>query len=791
MFDSGSFKNNKFVFKDTGSGEIKTFIQDDEFYSFIYHSADIINIDCILDILKDIADKDLRDEVNYEFKNIFTNNLETIKGKKLYNFVEKNYKLLDKYNFQTCLYRLSKKYIVRFYNKNKDVLDEESLLGVLRYLDNKKKKIEVLNNNPNFSDEAKIKILRSFSAKDVFKMYKNNEFEAQKLLSMKYMLNISNGLNSKSQIKFVGDNLPNLTSQELSKVQEDCMSEKDFKTLLKKYDKNLNSEQLTYKILCEKHNKRQKLFKKNINRLDDGHKQLFTEIFKSADIKNLSNKIMSNFNITTLINPNTIKLISEKGINVFGEDTVYDIFKYLAYEGEVPSFDKALDNVEIFTKFKDLDNQKDVNEILNIKYCLEDFNSHYGLIEECMKEDLTKEEESMLLSASSNHEILIENKEDLKNYPAKRTEYIKDQKEKDAESALMYLLTGYDKTEYNNKLNYYFNDDQLSVSLDDLSESLQSKILLIKSATTITDLIMRITPKNKEKVFSTFLRDLEQEFSPQGSIVAKLRNSFTGFENEIKNFYGKELKESLAEVNLPEPQKQKGVDVINLQGEQFKLLVHGLNAYGSGSAKYENREIGATYVCTSLISNNHLERAEASIYYGFKNISDNSLILEGSEDICSDGEENSLKVEAYRSVRFLKTDKMIAESAEKENYNEIVLNRKGASPDYIVAFGEISPRDIMESKRLNIPIVKINEKIYEEQIIKKEEEKTKNLLEEKTAKKNKHKISEVGHEMKSFVFDLLDKADENCTALQQKAIMEEVAKAHKLSVEEGITLGGK
>ena len=26
-----SFKNNKFVFKDTGSGEIKTFIQDDEF----------------------------------------------------------------------------------------------------------------------------------------------------------------------------------------------------------------------------------------------------------------------------------------------------------------------------------------------------------------------------------------------------------------------------------------------------------------------------------------------------------------------------------------------------------------------------------------------------------------------------------------------------------------------------------------------------------------------------------------------------------------------------------------
>ena len=82
---------------------------------------------------------------------------------------------------------------------------------------------------------------------------------------------------------------------------------------------------------------------------------------------------------------------------------------------------------------------------------------------------------------------------------------------------------------------------------------------------------------------------------------------------------------------MPEAQTDeidKEVKVIKLKDEKFKMLIHGIDAYGNGSGKFEKREVGKSYICTSLISQDYTGHAFARRYYGFSNVGENALVEE-------------------------------------------------------------------------------------------------------------------------------------------------------------------
>ena len=56
----------------------------------------------------------------------------------------------------------------------------------------------------------------------------------------------------------------------------------------------------------------------------------------------------------------------------------------------------------------------------------------------------------------------------------------------------------------------------------------------------------------------------------------------------------------------------------------------------------------------------------------------------------------------------------VDELAGKQNYNEVQIKTGNipVRPSYVVAFNEIKENDVYESKRLDIPLVLINEQAY-------------------------------------------------------------------------------
>ena len=176
------------------------------------------------------------------------------------------------------------------------------------------------------------------------------------------------------------------------------------------------------------------------------------------------------------------------------------------------------------------------------------------------------------------------------------------------------------------------------------------------------------------KILEVYNDELKGEFTEGGSEIAKIRHVFEDIEIKIRKLYGNELKKSLLNDELPECQENEDIKLINLEGQDFKMLIHGIDAYGAGTGIFEKREVGKTYLCTSLISEKHLKRATAARYYGFRNIGSNALVEEGCQDIYSQANgDNSLEVTAGNDMKFFLSEKLLELS---DSYNEVVLWRE-------------------------------------------------------------------------------------------------------------------
>lgn len=535
---------------------------------------------------------------------------------------------------------------------------------------------------------------------------------------------------------------------------------------------------------------------------DQRAEKLMQKLKLNDNVKHMLERLC-NANISPSQDKSIKLLVNSNIISELGEDNVYNIIKFGVVGGSLPNIKHLIDDPTCFKKYceyRKLNMEQGILQPKNVLEALEEFSKHYDLIKDCVNKDLTKNEKAIFASAVKE-EFKINGRNDLKNYAQIRTEYLNNTiKTKDINFAISYIFSKMSFAEFEEKEKLFFNDNQLETTLNDFNKEMGNKVELINIAKQLQKSIRNENREKQAEYLNRLVKDLENEFNPQGSHFASLRNSFGSFEKEVQKHYGEELSNSLqrASNSLPKPEKQDGVDVYNLQGEEFMLLIHGLGAYNSSiSTQWEHKELGHSYLCTSLISNTHMHRASASIYYGFKNISSEALILEGATDINSrDKSLGSLNITASTGVHFSKSEDLLEETKQSNryHYNEIVLRReqfdengkaKPITPDYIVAFDQISYLDKQEAQRLNIPIVFIHTKIYAQQIEVKNAEKNK-VSNEKTAEVS-HKKTLAGLSYDEAM-ELIDGAHTKVDATDQQNVIHEIKELVNNNYEESVNV---
>ncbi|MBQ9796044.1 MAG: hypothetical protein IJW36_03725 [Clostridia bacterium] len=753
---------------------------------FYVAHKDELGLECIVNILMRIDDPELQID-------FCESNKDKVDVEYLGSIVEK----IKDDNFK-----------LSFLIENAMELDESFKAYIVRTFTDSKVKLDYLRKNPYLINPFNRLLLDTLSFEELSEIYFESELKVASSISISKMFGRSSNENQK--FDFIIKNLDKFNASMFDELinYNQCVNKETYLQFLVSIRDNLNSEQLVFLILNSEPKQQVEYYKEFQDKIEEIHKHILilslkekgVDVSKLEDmntgaqltneIREIVDKILQNFGLYVSINQNAVQLLSPQSIACMGEENVYQLFKYCVVTNTLPDTSKIMENPDLFNAYQQFRKEnfpQDSLDVVNMKNTFIEFNKYYNLIANCLTIDLSDQEKQMLVSVLGDKNIEISSKEELLNYPVKRSEYIDELMNTKVEDAIAYILTGKKWGEFSELSNLFHGESSLENALNDFGDELQDEIILIMAMKEIMDLIKNESKETQKIILSNLKLSLEQEFSIQGSPIAEMRNVVPEFGSRLRTLYGKELQKSLIDSQLPPAQKSKGVDVINLNGQDFKLLVHGLNAYGAGTANYEHNEVGKAYICTSLISHRNTARARAGIYYGFKNISSKSLALEASGDMSSYASNNSLEITTKRPiVMFASTEKLLQEGFQTQRYNEIVLYRdqvdeqgniKPITPDYIVAFGKISAQDRAEAKRLNIPIVLINERKYRKQI----EQQKKEQREETLVSEPKQEVVVEVSVLREQMMRIIQQARNCCTASQQEAIKLEIEKQFKLS----------
>lgn len=792
---------------------IKRIKSDETKLDFVNQNIDSIDLEHLTDIINHIHN----DNAKLDFLNQHKDSLDIQNQVKIVDslqndelkldFLDQNIDSLNKNQITQILESIrSDELMLDILIQNKYSLSKATQVDIIMTAQKDETKLAFLDANKNIDDLLKIDILEHLEPETFVELYQTKKYNIQNLVPMEEAT-LLGFFQIKDFLNYLDKNFQEFPANRLHNMQYTYMIHSlkmsSILQVLEKHQNELETNQLFFLICNSSTQKQEKLFNLHKNKFSDIQKFVIltslkeSKLFKakyddainelqiSKDVKHIYENIFKNLGAVVFSFESTSNLLTEQCLTCLDEETIYKLIKYFAYSNKMPDISKVVENPELFKNFqafREKNLPQNNLDVINTHNALLEFNKYYSLIEDCLKGDLTEQEKTTLITVLNDENVEVTSKEDLQNYATKRSEYIENLAEIDIDFAIIYTLTGMSWDEYRKKEHSYISDEQLSITSNDFSEELHDRIQLMQITKEMISMILNETDEVKNNILQTLKNALELEFSPSGSPIAEFRNAFPEFESELRSLYGEELHESLLSSDLPAPQKQDDVDVITLNGEDFKMLVHGLNAYGNGSSKFETREIGRSYLCTSLISGTNLHRANAEIYYGFRNIPSDSLALEGPSDIYSTAEDNSLDISSNRTAKFLKSDILLQES--RKRYNEVVLYRDQIQPDCIVAFGEITDRDRQEAKRLNIPIVLINESIYQSQIEQaKEQENTNPVQEQETKQVEQH--SPQNSKLRDIMLKLIEMAKNRCSAIQQEAIMYEIRKEYELLLTKG------
>ena len=180
----------------------------------------------------------------------------------------------------------------------------------------------------------------------------------------------------------------------------------------------------------------------------------------------------------------------------------------------------------------------------------------------------------------------------------------------------------------------------------------------------------------------------------------KDKNLNTLFYKDLRKYRDYMLKNMVDQIKLPNTKiKYQNTDIYLLNGEDFNLIIRALPRKFDPSFKI-NRE------CFSIINQTNISHFEGDYVYGYKNIDPNLIATVNEDDAYSSDDTSTHYVN-----RLMTTDEL----CEYNYINEIqIINRdsKTIKPDYIIAFDSISEVVLNEAKRLEIPIIVINTKVY-------------------------------------------------------------------------------
>ena len=190
--------------------------------------------------------------------------------------------------------------------------------------------------------------------------------------------------------------------------------------------------------------------------------------------------------------------------------------------------------------------------------------------------------------------------------------------------------------------------------------------------------------------------------------------SYTSIKNSLTSF------NSNSELKNMDLSKKYGVNIYNLDGEPFYMLVKSMNPISNNdSNNYINLEENNSKIdrgCYSLIGSDNIDVINRKFVYGFNNFNTQNIISVFETDCFSQESDEPILNQNYgtTAVNRLMTPSQIVnglDSNRQTRYSEIQILGK-LKPDFIVVFDSINEMALLESKNLNIPIVIINTLAY-------------------------------------------------------------------------------
>lgn len=144
--------------------------------------------------------------------------------------------------------------------------------------------------------------------------------------------------------------------------------------------------------------------------------------------------------------------------------------------------------------------------------------------------------------------------------------------------------------------------------------------------------------------------------------------------------------------------KELGIDIYELNGEDFYLYVHS----SKSGFWVSNKET----ICLSLISHDNINTIDnEEIIFGFSKLKVDNIMHMYHSDMFSCNKDGANKVHDIETKENL--------IKKTTSYNEILYKEEGDfKPDYIVCFDSINDKAVSIAHELNIPIVIINSKKY-------------------------------------------------------------------------------
>ena len=259
---------------------------------------------------------------------------------------------------------------------------------------------------------------------------------------------------------------------------------------------------------------------------------------------------------------------------------------------------------------------------------------------------------------------------------------------------------------------------------------------------TIKKVIEDINSSNSLDVIKQKYRDIVKKNISIVNRISKIENAIIKLnEKRVNKLLSKDQFKN-SKITL-EPFEDKKIQIIDLKGENFNLLIHGIAKDGgqdrievgklaiklyNDPSVWNGLDFSSTISC-SFISDKYQGRAYqgSAVYYGFNDLPENEIILMADSDIHTDWGSNhytSQNISIRNPNRIIK--KTYINEVIQYQYNETAIYRKNKNvknkkvknskkiqPSYIVSFSNPPTKiELKHAAYFEIPIICINEVIY-------------------------------------------------------------------------------